>query len=219
MRLSQIVGAQVVRLLEPNRLTEGRESYYLYDLVKGIEARYRFLQAPKLVDEYDCTKGIRFLNGVFNKHVGVDRFELFANGIICEGKFATEELEGFVEDVFGWAEKEFGIPPSKGPQAYLSHLEIHSETDIAEKFAAFSTFGQNLTDLLRSYGQATAEFKVSMIGLHSDQTETPFPKATAFVFDRRQGKPYSEQLYFSSAPLKTADHLRVLDKLEGLLAC
>ena len=37
------------------------------------------------------------------------------------------------------------------------------------------------------------------------------------MFDRRIGKPYESGLYFSSAPLRSVDHLRLLDRLEGIL--
>jgi hypothetical protein len=44
------------------------------------------------------------------------------------------------------------------------------------------------------------------------------PHAPEFVFERRAGEAYSSNVYFSSAPLQTKDHLKLLDSLELLLS-
>jgi len=54
--------------------------------------------------------------------------------------------------------------------------------------------------------------------MRPDDSDTPQPKPMAFAFERRDGHPFDEALYFSSAPLKTQDHLNCLDDLEKMLA-
>jgi hypothetical protein len=39
-------------------------------------------------------------------------------------------------------------------------------------------------------------------------------KNVDFLIERRAGEPYSKNRYFSSAPLRTIDHVRVLEQIE-----
>jgi hypothetical protein len=217
MRLTQVLGGQVVQLAEPNRTKEGRKKYYLYDVVRAIEARYRFLRAPRDVGEYDLTQGIKFQNGLFNES-HIDKFDVYTNGLLCEGGLQTEQLHQFLEDLFLFVEKEFAIPPLVGIRAYASSLEVHSEIDLSNLLKPANQLGRRITEFLRSYGQSPAEFTLERIGLHGDQTDVPFPKVNHFLFERRAGTRYSEHLYFSGAPLKTADHLAVLSELEAIFS-
>jgi hypothetical protein len=50
--------------------------------------------------------------------------------------------------------------------------------------------------------------------MHYDSAAMPVPRPPEFSFERRAGVIYASNEYFSSAPLRTADHIRILHELE-----
>ena len=56
------------------------------------------------------------------------------------------------------------------------------------------------------------------IGLHNDVPDGGMYKTSKFIFERREGEPFSRNLYFSTAPLRTKDHLELLALLEKAFA-
>jgi hypothetical protein len=75
-----------------------------------------------------------------------------------------------------------------------------------------------LTEMIRAYGINTKNFEISGITINADNEAFPAPKPIAFSFERRTGKPYNSGFFFSTASLKTSDHLSILGHLEDIFA-
>jgi hypothetical protein len=173
------------------------------------------------VDEYDLSKGITFLHGQFERKFVIDKCMIFNNGVLAEGKVPTEEYDIFIDDVIEWARAELGAvvdTQNVKARSYVSQMEIELHHSIDSCFPQFANFGQRLSTIIRSYGQNPLPYGVSGITFHFDIQTNPPPNAAAFVVARREGQPYRSNMYFSSAPLRTTDHLRMLADLEELLA-
>jgi hypothetical protein len=223
MRLSKILLTQTIRLMsatpeqESAPPPETRPRVHIVDFVQKLEHRYKFLQAPRTVPEYDFGAGIKFFKGTFNERSFIERLEIYNNGILCETTTSTEEMDQFLDNLMTWAIDEFGWQSPTGARWYVSNVEVHADINIAEKFREFADIGQRITEILHTYGQQPPAFSVAQIGLHGDVTKVPFPAPRPFLFERRAAVPYSAGFYFSSAPLTTAHHLEILQKLEMAL--
>lgn len=217
MKLGQVILGQTVRTANQEQAEAKQDpNHYVIDLVRALQNKYKFLQVPSNLGEFDFSKGLKFNRGWFTREIVIDKLEIYHNGIIVEGRHPTEALDDFANDLLEWAKKEYGLGGLDGPRAYLSNFEVTSEIGLGKKFEYLSSVGQAITLILESYGQKPKPFKVTQIGFHADTTDVPFPVAPFFQFDRRAGKPYSENSYFCSSPLKTKDALSILEKLETI---
>jgi hypothetical protein len=218
VKLKDVTLAQVIRFETPNQ-SAADQKVWILDLVKGLQDRYKFMEIPRLVGDYDLQRGMTFLKGTYFGKFVIEKFQIYNNGILCEAKIATESVDEFLDDATRWATSELGLLTNYGGTTpYLSNIEIESELDIAENFGKFSSLGKTIANFVRSNGLTTPDYSVSEITLHSDTWLTGTPRAVAFTFGRRHGHAHADNLYFSSAPLKTKDHLKVLDELESILA-
>lgn len=216
MKLSEAALAQVV-ILGDTSLPQTSRKMHQIDAAQAIQSRYKFLQIPKTVDEFNINNGVSFFGGSFNNHP-IDKLVIYTNGVLCESRLSTEDLEPFADDLLAWAMKETGIDvPHNGARAYLSNIEIESKIELDEKFEKFAALGKIISAILCSYGQSPKDFTFSKLALHCDLTDVPVPKASNFTFERRDGLPYGDHRYFSSSPLRTKDQLAILNELEALL--
>jgi hypothetical protein len=173
------------------------------------------------VEDYNVDSGITFLQGQY-KNTVITKFALYRNGVLAEANAPTEEIDGFLDDVLSWGRMEFGSGAFDEPtlrRAYLSQLEIELDIALGRAFSEFTELGKHIADKVRGYGQNTQQFELSSLSLHCDLLNLELPKpGVAFVFARREGKRYGDGIYFASAPLKTSDHLHVLEEFQTLLA-
>jgi len=225
MKIQSILMGQALRSIRASNAG----NVYLLDAVKGLKDRYGFIQFPTTLQEYDASKGVTFLHGKFtsqrpltttglvSQNLVIDRFQIYTNGVLAETKAFAEDADLFLDDVLEWAKERFGlvfneIPPIR--KAYLSQLEVVLNINLNNYSRDISPFSKRIEDFLEGYGQKESSFEVSNISLHCDTTQFPVLAPTAFIVERKVQTPYSSQTYVTSAPLKTADHIKILESLE-----
>ncbi|MDA9463051.1 hypothetical protein [Bradyrhizobium sp. CCBAU 53415] len=185
-------------------------------LIRGLQDMYGFVQVPTTVAELDFTKGVTFLQGYYKGAV-ISKFQIYENGMLCEALADNSTCDEFMGEVLKWATTEHNIPVKEnGVKAFLSQLEIASNANLEKHLQKIDSVAALIGQSLQSYGQPVALYQISGIKLHYDSAALPVPRPPEFVFERRAGQPYSANEYFSSAPLRTADHMRVLDQLEKI---
>lgn len=209
MELSSIILSQAIRLGKVTGIGGG--VIYGLNLSKACEERYGFLQAPRVLADYDLNKGITFLHGYFDKAV-IDKLQVFPNGILVEAQVDTDRCDRFLDDVLKWVTERGGIEftqPDSIIKAYLSQLEVKSDVSL-ESYFQLTDLGKHIADILRGYGQTTSDYVPSGLSLGAQPSDT-----LGFKFEGREGAPPG--LFFSQARLRTKDHLSALEMLRALL--
>jgi hypothetical protein len=215
MKIVNRLFAQAIRFgaLAP---AQGGQTVYGVNLVRAFEARYGFMESPKTVAEFDLSKGITFLHGFFDKRIVIDKFMIYNNGLVVETKDTTDVCVEIMSDVIKWGSEEAGVIFEENlmaPELYLSHLEVQSEIDLQAHSSKFQTISAALNSYMASYKEAGRDYKYSTMSFALDPS-TGGP--TTFQFERRAKQPFSNNLYFSSAPLKSRDHESLLGVIESL---
>ena len=99
------------------------------------------------------------------------------------------------------------------PRIFLSHIEVKLNGSLAGSITKISDLGKEIAATMRGYGHDTPDWELT--GL-SYGNKRPGDVAT-FKFERREGSPPPEDIYFATSRMRTKDHLRILEILEKLL--
>lgn len=213
---------QAVRLFQVQGLT-GR--LYGPNLTRGFEEKFNFLEAPRTAAQYDGAKGIVFQHGVLDGVV-IDKFTLFNDGLVCETKVDTDFADRIIDEAILWAQGEAGIriPAALLEHAgriYLSRLVFEADLMLDQANKRFSKIGKAIAESIRAYGVTrVSDYALAGVHLHTDGGSMPggtSSQTPAFSFERQINQPFSARRYFSSAPLKTVDHVSILKALEESL--
>jgi len=89
--------------------------------------------------------------------------------------------------------------------------------DIGAIFEKLTSAGQKISSLLKGYGQQVDDYRFSGFKMHYDQIGKSGLQAPEFIFERRAGELHASNIYFSSAPIETKEHLELLNSMEKLL--
>lgn len=140
---------------------------------------------------------------------------IYRDGIVADTRSSTTDSHAFIADLLTWATKELGLVPYEGivrNKYSLSDVHVSSEHSLALLNPKLVAFAKAITGSARIPG---ADFELGAIGFWADQN-LPY-QPVPFRFERVQAVSFSENRYYSSAPLETDAHLSLLDKLETLL--
>jgi hypothetical protein len=216
MKVSKILFSQALRYLRISGPAGG--NIYGVELARAMESRYGFLEGPRTVADFSLERGVTFLHGFYHREFVIDKLSIFQTGLVAESKTPTERCDEFLDDVVAWA-RQMGISaePFESAPGYVSHLEVISDSSL-ETIDKLTPIAAQLTAILRSYGYPVVKFEVSSASVHTDLTNAPYPKPLAFSFARRDEQPYPSNIYFSTAPLRTTDHMIVLETLDEILS-
>jgi hypothetical protein len=216
MKLTEVIGAQAIRFFD-DISPENEPAKSPIPLVRALQDRYGFVQVPNRIEDFNFSSGVNFLRGFF-QGVIIEKFQVYDKGVVCETKADTDFSDLFLDDLLGWAISQFKLPVRQGStKVYFSQIEVQATADLGKAISTFSSIGDAIVKSLNSYGQKPQSFQLSGIKLHTDISSAPPPAPPEFVFERRSGQPYQSLKYFSTAPLKTKDHLAILERLEKSL--
>jgi hypothetical protein len=207
-------------------------SGYLPEIVQKTKNRYEFVvaprnedilpQSPKAPDQpkpTDQPKGVEFKHGRLKNTEGraviIQQFSMFADGIVVDTTTSTEDSDLFVSDFVSWVQIEFSLELKLGRKLYISQLEIQAAAPLEIYSPTFKRVGKTVTELIHNYGLDVAPYQFSIVTLNFDQIGAVPPYPIPFQIERRINVPYKENMWFSQAPLRTKDHIKVLHELEN----
>lgn len=189
------------------------------DLIPALVERYKFQSFPTKFEELDEQKGVEFLEGKW-EGTTVDRLTIYRNGVLVDTRSSTTDSERILEEALLWVASEFGIVYRPGMikrKGYVSNLTFYSEVPLlAGLNIALSRLSGRVGRAISQTIGDDVQYEPTGISIHDDQLSRRVPLA-AFTIHRRIETPFSQNKYFSEAPLPTDLHLTLLQEFESEL--
>lgn len=213
MRISAIILARTLAFVERFDLDpEGRIP--IADLIKGIADRYKFQRLPKR-EEWD-KEGLIFEDGKIGNKV-IKKLVLYDVLIALETRTNTTESKQLIEEMLEWGVAKFGLkygPASIKRFAYVSDVTFHSDLPLLDKACdPLSTIAAKTSAALSEIWGESISYQAINLSVGHD----PLTRKSAiapFSISRRQEARFSENKYFSEAPLPTDIHIQILEQFE-----
>ncbi len=180
---------------------------------------YKFKKVPSLTEIPDLSKGVKFELGDFD--IGGDypivvNLTFYNDGVIADSGSSTNHTDAFLEDMYAKFSELFKMPPPESiirKRVYLSQLYVSTDRSLEIINPKIKLISQYLSETVEEGNEL---FELGGISFWPDQISKVPP--APFRFERKIGAPFSENRYYSVAPLSTDKHLELLDKLESILS-
>lgn len=214
MELTAIALARVAVLLEVQALDPtGRTS--TPEALKGLGERYAFMKVPQSFAEFDFQKGIELSVGKLDD-INIDKLTLFANGIVVDTRSSTDDSERVIQDLLNLVRETFGATIRPNRKWFASQVIFRSSMKLPSLHPVLQPIADRVaTSVSRDLDQTIAFEPVSIaMGLDASQTKL---NPGLFTIERRTEVPFSEDTYFSQAPLRTAEHIELIQHFEAAL--
>jgi hypothetical protein len=225
VELSAVLLARVLGAIEWAELSP-RGAVFYPELVKGFVERCKFQKYPKALEDFDLEKGVDFVAGKWDG-LAIEKITLYNNAILVDTRSSTDDSERVMEEILLWAASQFGLRyQAKQIQRkrFVSDLAVHTEVPILIRHIPYLDLGgpntplqnlcQRITHAVSQILGQTVSFEPSRLDLDFDRYEKQIPVAP-FSIQRRAASPFTDNKYFSEAPLPTDLHYRLLQAFEA----
>jgi hypothetical protein len=178
--------------------------------------RYDFQKFPSNPEDFDLgDKGVRFESGKANGLL-IDSLVIYGGAILIDTLASTNDSKQMVLDLLEWGRTGLGISYEERMirrWGYISHLVFKSDIPLLalhssplQKLAAkTSTVTEEIFEGLK--------YVPSQVWIGHDPTVRKNSIAS-FYITHRINTPFSENIFFSEAPLPTHLHIQLLREFE-----
>lgn len=214
MDLVAIENSRLTRLMQATRLAG---QLYIPSAISALVERYRFAKFPTDISTVSDGRA-EFEHGIF-QGAAID-FNLYNDGVVIASRSNTDILDEFFADLMEWAQDAFGITPIETQNVntiYESTVIVSSEKDILRPLKSFSKIAKLVSERLSDTSHLNVAFEPFGVTCAPDAAKITGIKPPPFRLERWAGVEFSFRNFFSSAPLRTQDHLRILSALEESL--
>lgn len=185
-------------------------------LVPLLVKRFGFLKFPQSIADFDETKGVEFAEG-YMTDVTIDKIVVWRDGIQIDTRSSTTVSQELLEQTLIWLGQEADITYERGMikrWAYLSQILFYSDANFDNLHPSLNKLCANVTKEVSSIRGSNFDFHFTGVSVGFDRWNRPAPVAS-FLLQRRAESPFSENKYFSEAPLPTDTHIRCLEQFES----
>jgi len=192
-----------------------RGAVFYPELTKALVARYNFQKFPQKLEDFDESKGVAFSAGRLGDAV-IEQLVIYTFGISLDTRISTQESKRLLQEALEWGRKELGFsykPDMVKRWQYASQVTFRSTAPMT---GASSAVGKLVAAVAKSVTDVTGEnlkYDLAILGIDYDQLTRKHPLGR-FSIQRRDNTPFSENKYFSDAPLPTDIHIQLLEHFE-----
>ena len=213
MQLAAIEMSKIIYLTQLYRPTG---QLYIPEAIAKIVQRYSFVKHPSIED---LTKNVQTFGVGKFENSQIQEMSVYNDGVIASASSNTNIIDAFLSDVLTWSKENLGLiqaVTAKPEKHYESNIVIKSKVDMTNvakpRLGVLQAFNK-----IWKRGYFGNAFVPASFNLDCDKSLfRGLRKPIHFGFERRVGVPFEENIFHSTAPLTTDDHLDLLERLEAL---
>lgn len=213
MKLNAILQARALAFVELYEL-DPRGRVFFPEVISKIRDRYGFLSVPK-PEDLDEQKGVELKTGrIGNKTI--DTLKIFEQLLVLETHSNTSDSQAILQEMLEWGKSQLGLtfePNMIRHWAYVSIVTFQSDHNILSYSPAAKLAGK-VSDAVSGLWKETVKFEPRAMSITHDPLLRKNGVA-GFLISPRVETPYSENKFYSEAPLPTDVHIKFLEEFEA----
>jgi hypothetical protein len=197
------------------RYLVSQKQVYFPDLVREVAQQFNFQKFPQTIEEHDLNKGVEFWEGKTGKKV-IQKFVIWDSLLVLETTSSTDDSKAILEEILLWAVEKFQINYETGAikkYAYISDITFFSDAPLLKVGYPVELLAKECTESVSEIWQEPVEYQPISLKIGHDPVNRKFGIAP-FSIERKGDAKFSENRYFSEAPLPTSQHLKMLEEFE-----
>jgi hypothetical protein len=194
---------------------------YIVDVVRLLGMRFDFVRLPVTADELvprEPTTPVTFSHGKLGhdgRTIVIDTLSVFPTAISVDTRVSTDDADVVIDNILALTESV--IRENEGRErVYINHMEFRTDVGLEYPYAPAAQIAPSLARLVAEYSAVRPDllpqFHLTAVVVQTDPMQYVLP--CDFRIERRAGQPFSGNVYFSQAPLKTSDHRTILEEYE-----
>jgi hypothetical protein len=215
MQLSAIITSRALAFIDVNEILSGG-NIYLPDLSKILASEFNFQKVPTKPEEFNLGDGVEFKLGK-NKKVVIERVAIFYGLVLLETKSTTEVSQQTLMELFRTVFSKMNISFSEElikRWAFISFVTFYTDFPLLTQYSdPLKSLAEKITKAVSQIFDEDLKYEPLEIKIGHDPNLRKNDIAS-FTIQHRLGTRFSENKYYSEAPLPTELHLQLLQEFE-----
>ncbi len=193
------------------------------ELIDWLKKTYQFAKYPVSAFDLDPeTKALAFTGGKFlaGRESGKERYialglALYKDGLVVNTESSTSDGEKFLAEVLDSVAKEFNLilPEKIQKKLYLNEMDVRLDRSISLLNPKLNSIAHRFSEL--RIEDPNTGFTFSGISFHVEPEKQAV--LSPFLLERKLNTDWSENRYYTRAPLHTDAHIKILEEIESIL--
>jgi len=200
-----------------------RDGLYFPGAATLLQSKFNFISIPQPASQANPKEVLCFEHGFFNyegRDINIRAFEIYPHGLVAQAA-DSNAAEIFLDEFSAFATAELGQVAEGliGRKFFASSLMVQFDKEAN----GFLSANEKIIALFSNHLKATygleQKAELSRISMRPDPDKLNARVGsllTEFTLERRINAPYEDQKFYSTAPLRTDDHIAFLQKIEKL---
>jgi len=186
--------------------------------MEAFAARYKFAKVPEPKSFVERPTKLVFEGGSFigsNGEPITVGFTIHDDGIIGDTRASTGEADAFLHDALSWFSAENQLPSYSDfsvKKLYSSEICVHLEKPLTIFNKKFSSFTNRLKSGISNNPGVPLE--LVQLTFSPDRSSTNTKTVVPFKLERMVEASFSDNQFYSYAPVPTDEHLELLSAFE-----
>jgi hypothetical protein len=215
-----LVSTETGRVLQLVVMEEIRplSGLYMPTLYQELADRYAFAARPQNYAEA-IANGAKFQHGLLitqDREIEIKEIGVYNDGLIVDAR-NTEDAEFILQDFAAWAVATFALRERKTiiPKIFTSSITVEFNGTLESALKGVETITKHVSNAFaQAYDWHDININLMRLAVNADPQTVPHLRNTQFLIERRLQRPYTENRYLCTAPLRTEDHIALLEKIE-----
>jgi hypothetical protein len=214
MELVAVALARVGAFLEVQGI-DPRGRISTMEALKALGERYSFTKVPQTFGELNFDKGVELFAGKLSD-INIDKITVYTNGIAVDTRSSTDDAQKVLQDLLDAIKEAFGAVIQPYRRFFLGHIIFRSNMNLSVLNPVLKHIADIVSSVTSQNASQPLTYEPSLVSVAVDSSRTNFAPGP-FTIERRAQVPFSENLYFSGAPLETKEHLELIRQFEDAL--
>jgi hypothetical protein len=197
----------------------GPRGIYYPSALESFLQRYGFVVYPTAVEAIAAENGIEFKHGVFDGKA-IESLSIYSDGIVIVAKEHTSFHDALLEDIIAWLINQMGLSIIRNhasDRMYHSSIVFESKNDILAPALRFGSFQKRLSGMVEKNSNINVDFHAFGFNFSPDPHIIPGMKPPSFQVERWLMAEFSMNRFLSRAPVKSDQHIELIEMLQDLL--
>jgi hypothetical protein len=215
MQLIGILQARTLAWIDIFELNPAGRVFYP-DLVREIVQQYGFQSFPKTPEQFDLQKGVEFHDGKSGDKV-INKFTIFNNLITVETRLGTSGSSEVIGEILQWGKGRFELNyrPEMIKWAFVSELAFRSDLALIKACSSpLERLAQKTGDAVSKIWGEKIHYEPAVVSAAHDPRTRKYGIANVSI-QYLPEHPFSDNKYYSLAPLPTDMHVQFLQEFEA----
>ena len=185
------------------------------EAIQKFAMRFSFSVSPVSFEQLDFEKGVELSAGKLG-NINIDKVTIYTNGIVIDTRSSTNDSVAVFTDIVDLAKVAFGSTIRFQRRHFVSKIVFTSEMKLIKLHPALQKISDKLAASASADMKHTFVYEPTALMINLDPSQVKLAPSS-FSIERRAEIPFSENTYFSGAPLQTEEHIELVKEFEAAM--